>query len=143
MTRADFETAIGPLQKAIADYPDYAPARGMLGLRLAFASHMGWIACDEGLRAAREHALRAGHGRNEKQPARPVADQQCRGRQHPHVRDAVGREEPRQPDRPGAEGGPRQGAGLPRGAQPAREHRDDRHVAEENEASELPGLHGR
>ena len=59
MTRADFETAIGPLQKAIADYPDYAPARGMLGLRLAFASHMGWVACDEGLRAAREHALRA------------------------------------------------------------------------------------
>ena len=40
-------------------YPDYAPARGMLGLRLAFASHMGWIARDEGLRAAREHALRA------------------------------------------------------------------------------------
>jgi TolB-like protein len=59
MTRADFEMAIGPLEKAVIAYPDYAPARGMLGLRLAFASHMGWIACDEGLRAAREHALRA------------------------------------------------------------------------------------
>lgn len=59
MTRTDFETAVGPLEKAIADYPDYAPARGMLGLRLAFASHMGWVARDEGLRAAREHALRA------------------------------------------------------------------------------------
>jgi TolB-like protein len=59
MTRADFETAIGPLEKAVAAYPDYAPARGMLGLRLAFASHTGWIARDEGLCAAREHALRA------------------------------------------------------------------------------------
>ena len=59
MTRADFETAIGPLEKAVTAYPDYAPARGMIGLRLAFASHMGWIARDEGLRAAREHALRA------------------------------------------------------------------------------------
>ena len=51
MTRADFETAIGPLKRAVAAYPDYAPARGMLGLRLAFASHMGWVARDEGLRA--------------------------------------------------------------------------------------------
>ncbi len=59
MTRADYETAIGPLEKAVTDYPDYAPARGMLGLRLAFASHMGWAARDEGLRAAHEHALRA------------------------------------------------------------------------------------
>ena len=59
MTRADFETAIGPLEKAVTAYPDYVPARGMLGFRLAFASHMGWIARDEGLRAAREHALRA------------------------------------------------------------------------------------
>ena len=59
ITRADFEKAVGPLEKAIACYPDYAPARGMLGLRMAFATHMGWIARDEGLRAAREHALRA------------------------------------------------------------------------------------
>ena len=59
MTRADFEAAIGPLKRAVAAYPDYAPARGMLGLRLAFASHMGWVARDEGLRGAREHALRA------------------------------------------------------------------------------------
>lgn len=59
MTRADYESAIGPLEKAVTDYPDYAPARGMLGLRLAFASHMGWAARDEGLRTAHEHALRA------------------------------------------------------------------------------------
>ena len=59
MTRADFEIAIGPLKEAVTAYPDYAPARGMLGLRLAFASHMGWIARDEGLRAAGEHAQRA------------------------------------------------------------------------------------
>jgi TolB-like protein/Tfp pilus assembly protein PilF len=59
MTRADFETAIGPLKEAVTAYPNYAPARGMLGLRLAFASHMGWIVRNEGLGAAREHALRA------------------------------------------------------------------------------------
>lgn len=59
MTRADFETALGPLEKAVAIYPDYAPARGMLGLRLAFAAHMGWVAREQGLSAAREHALRA------------------------------------------------------------------------------------
>jgi TolB-like protein len=58
MTRADYEAAIGPLEQAVATYPDYAPARGMLGLRLAFASHMGWVARGEGLRAAHEHALR-------------------------------------------------------------------------------------
>jgi TolB-like protein len=59
MTRADYDAAIGPLEQAVATYPDYAPARGMLGLRLAFASHMGWVAREEGLPAAREHALRA------------------------------------------------------------------------------------
>jgi TolB-like protein/cytochrome c-type biogenesis protein CcmH/NrfG len=59
MTRADFDTAIGPLERAVAAYPDYAPACGMLGFRLAYAAHMGWVARDEGLRAARQHGLRA------------------------------------------------------------------------------------
>jgi len=59
MTRADYEAAIGPLEQAVATYPDYAPAHGMLGLRLAFASHMGWVEREDGLRRAREHAGRA------------------------------------------------------------------------------------
>ena len=75
MTRADFETAIGPLKRAVEAYPDYAPARSMLGLRLVFASHMGWVARDEGLRAAREHAAardRAGRSRSHGVTARSV-----------------------------------------------------------------------
>ena len=59
MTRADYESAIGPLEQSVVIYPDYAPARGLLAYRLVFAAHMGWIAREEGLRAAREHALRA------------------------------------------------------------------------------------
>ena len=59
MTRADYETAIGPLERAVEAYPEYAPARGLLAYRLVFAAHMGWIASEEGLRAAREHALQA------------------------------------------------------------------------------------
>ena len=41
MTRADFEAAIGPLKRAVAAYPDYAPARGMLGF--AWRSHRTWV----------------------------------------------------------------------------------------------------
>ena len=59
MTRADYEAAIGPLEQAVAAYPNYAPAHGMLGQRLAFASHMGWVEREDGLRRAREHAGRA------------------------------------------------------------------------------------
>jgi TolB-like protein/Flp pilus assembly protein TadD len=59
MTRADYEIAIGPLEKAVAAYPDYAPAHGMLGFRLVFAAHMGWIEGDAGLVPGRQHALRA------------------------------------------------------------------------------------
>jgi TolB-like protein/Flp pilus assembly protein TadD len=59
LTRADYETAIGPLQHAVETYPDYAPARGLLGFCLAFAAHMGWIDRDQGLLPARQHAIRA------------------------------------------------------------------------------------
>jgi TolB-like protein len=59
MTRADYETAFGPLEHAVEAYPDYAPARGLLADRLVFAAHMGWIASDRGLALGREHALRA------------------------------------------------------------------------------------
>jgi TolB-like protein len=59
LTRADYETAISGLSKAVEIYPDYAPARSRLAFRLTFAAHMGWIDRDYGLQAGREHAVRA------------------------------------------------------------------------------------
>jgi TolB-like protein/cytochrome c-type biogenesis protein CcmH/NrfG len=59
LTRADYETAIEGLTKAVEAYPDYAPARSRLAFRLLFAAHMGWVDRDVGLRAGRAHALRA------------------------------------------------------------------------------------
>lgn len=59
MTRADHDTAVGPLERAVAAYPEYAPARSLLGFRLVFAAHMGWIERDHGLLAGRQHAIRA------------------------------------------------------------------------------------
>jgi TolB-like protein/cytochrome c-type biogenesis protein CcmH/NrfG len=59
LTRADYETAIEGLTKAVEAYPDYAPARSRLAFRLLFAAHMGWVDRDAGLRAGREHAIRA------------------------------------------------------------------------------------
>ena len=59
LTRADYETAVEPLKRAVEAYPDYAPARSLLGFCLVFAAHMGWIERDRGLLPGREHALRA------------------------------------------------------------------------------------
>jgi TolB-like protein len=59
MSRSDYETAIDPLTRAVQIYGDYAPARGFLGFCLTFAVHMGWIAREAGLEAARTHAVRA------------------------------------------------------------------------------------
>jgi TolB-like protein/cytochrome c-type biogenesis protein CcmH/NrfG len=59
LTRADYETAIRGLTEAVEAYPDYAPARSRLAFRLLFAAHMGWVDRDDGLRAGREHAVRA------------------------------------------------------------------------------------
>ena len=59
LTRSDHETAVGALERAVAIYPDYAPARGLLGFCLAFAAHMGWLDRDRGLAPARQHAVRA------------------------------------------------------------------------------------
>ena len=58
MTKADFETAIDALKHAVEVYPDYAPARSLLGFCLAFAAHMGWIDRSD-LLPGREHAIRA------------------------------------------------------------------------------------
>jgi TolB-like protein/cytochrome c-type biogenesis protein CcmH/NrfG len=59
LTRADYATAIEGLTKAVEAYPDYAPARSRLAFRLLFAAHMGWVDREAGLRAGREHAVRA------------------------------------------------------------------------------------
>ena len=59
LTRPDYEAAIKALQKAVEAYPDYAPARGLLGFCLVFAAHMGWIDRHHGLLPGREHAVRA------------------------------------------------------------------------------------
>jgi TolB-like protein len=59
LTRADYETAIDGLTRAVEAYPDYAPARSRLAFRLLFAAHMGWVDRDAGIRAGREHAIRA------------------------------------------------------------------------------------
>jgi TolB-like protein/Flp pilus assembly protein TadD len=59
MTRDDFMAATEPLERAIALYPDYAPARSLLGFFLVFAVHMGWIDRAEGLERGRQHTTRA------------------------------------------------------------------------------------
>ncbi|HWP38147.1 MAG TPA: winged helix-turn-helix domain-containing tetratricopeptide repeat protein [Gemmatimonadales bacterium] len=59
LTGSDYEIAIDGLQRAAAAYPDYAPARSLLGYCLVVAAHMGWIDRDKGLPPGREHASRA------------------------------------------------------------------------------------
>jgi TolB-like protein/Flp pilus assembly protein TadD len=59
LTRSDNEAAIEALNRAAEAYPDYAPARSLLGFCLVFAAHNGWIERDQGLQAARPHIVRA------------------------------------------------------------------------------------
>jgi TolB-like protein len=59
MTKADYGTAIATLERAAEAYPDYAPARSLLGFCLVFAAHMGWSDRDRDLVPGREHAARA------------------------------------------------------------------------------------
>ena len=59
LTGDDYEFAIDALQRAVATYPDYPPARSLLGYCLVIASHMGWIDRDKGLPAGLQHASRA------------------------------------------------------------------------------------
>ena len=49
LTRSDYETAIDALKRAVEAYPEYAPARSLLGFCLVFAAHMGWVDRDEGM----------------------------------------------------------------------------------------------
>src|SRR3954454_13200782 len=59
MTKADYGTAIAALDRAAIAYPDYAPARSLLGFCLVFAAHMGWNDRERDLAPGREHAARA------------------------------------------------------------------------------------
>jgi len=59
MAKADYETAIDALKQAVEAYPNYAPARSLLGFCLGFAAHMGWIDRDQDHLPAREHASTA------------------------------------------------------------------------------------
>ena len=58
LTRQDFQIGIGELEIAVGTWPDYAPARGLLGFCLVFAAHMGWVERQPALQAGREHAAR-------------------------------------------------------------------------------------
>ncbi len=59
MSKADYNTAIETLKRAVELYPEYAPARALLGFCLAFATHMGWIAGEHDTVLASNHARRA------------------------------------------------------------------------------------
>ncbi|MEH2607914.1 winged helix-turn-helix domain-containing tetratricopeptide repeat protein [Bradyrhizobium sp. AZCC 1693] len=59
LNRSDHEAAIEALHRAVDAYPDYAPARSLLGFCLVFSAHNGWIDRDQGLLAARPHIVRA------------------------------------------------------------------------------------
>jgi TolB-like protein/Flp pilus assembly protein TadD len=55
----DNRAAIEALQRTVDAYPDYEPARSLLGFCLVFAAHNGWIDPTEGMNRGREHTLRA------------------------------------------------------------------------------------
>ncbi len=59
LTPSDHVAAVEILERAVEIHPDYAPAQSLLGFRLVFAAHMGWIDRDQGLVPGRQHALRA------------------------------------------------------------------------------------
>jgi TolB-like protein len=59
LTRDDNERAMEALLRAIAAFPDYAPARSLLGFCLVFAAHMGWVERERGLSEGRYHAAGA------------------------------------------------------------------------------------
>jgi TolB-like protein len=59
VTGADHAQAVKELRRAVAAYPEYAPAQGLLGFCLVFAAHMGWIERGQGLDPGSGHARRA------------------------------------------------------------------------------------
>ena len=59
LTRDDCAAAVEPLKRAVETFPDYAPARGLLGFCQVFSAHMGWSDREQGLLAGRQQAVRA------------------------------------------------------------------------------------
>jgi TolB-like protein len=59
MTEADYDIAIGILERATENHPNHAPARSLLAFALVFAAHMGWIDREEGLRKGGQRAASA------------------------------------------------------------------------------------
>jgi tetratricopeptide (TPR) repeat protein len=59
MSRADHGAAVGILERAVEAFPDYAAAKSLLGFRLVFGAHMGWVDRNRGLLAGSRHAARA------------------------------------------------------------------------------------
>jgi TolB-like protein/Tfp pilus assembly protein PilF len=59
LSRSDSKAAIDALERAVEAYPDYAPARSLLGFSLVFAAHNGWTDRDRGLLAGSRHIARA------------------------------------------------------------------------------------
>jgi TolB-like protein len=59
LTREDCAAAVEPLKRAVESFPDYAPARALLGFCQVFSAHMGWSDREQGLLLGRQHAVRA------------------------------------------------------------------------------------
>jgi len=59
LTREDCAAAVEPLKRAVEIFPDYAPARALLGFCQVFSAHMGWSDREQGLLLGRQHAVRA------------------------------------------------------------------------------------
>ena len=74
MTKADYGTAIAALDRAVEAYPDYAPARSLLGFCLVFAAHMGWIDRDRDL----TRRPRARHARHRARRSRSLGTHRAR-----------------------------------------------------------------
>jgi TolB-like protein len=59
LTREDCAAAVEPLKRAVEIFPDYAPARGLLGFCQVFSAHMGWSDREQTLLPGLQHAIRA------------------------------------------------------------------------------------
>lgn len=55
----DNRAAIEALQRTVDAYPEYEPARSLLGFCLVFAAHNGWLVPAEGMKRGSAHTLRA------------------------------------------------------------------------------------
>jgi TolB-like protein len=72
LTRSEHEKAVATLRRALDGYPDYAPARSLLGFCLVFAAHMGWSDRAQALAEGQRHAQRAAT-LDDRDPWAPIA----------------------------------------------------------------------